>query len=208
MIKDILNREIGKLPESIKTMDGMSGVKFREFLNDLIEDTPDARYLEIGSWKGSTACSAMFGNKIKMTCIDNWSEHNGRDGFTENTNQYKTKDTEITLIEDDFRNVDYKQIGKFNVYFFDGPHSEQDQYDGIVMVQDALDDEFLLIVDDYNIFRIQDGTKRAIKDLDLTILDEETVLTSTDGSQPLPNCQNSDWHNGVYIARVKKNKGL
>lgn len=204
MIKQILDLEISKLPESIVTMEGMSGVEFRNFLNHLIAWTPDARYLEVGSWKGSTACSAMFGNKVKMTCIDNWSEHNGKDAFVENTDKYKTDDIDLTLIEANFRDVDYSNLGKFNIYFFDGPHLFDDQYDGIVIAQPALDEEYVLIVDDYNSHHIQKATEKAIEDLKLIVLEKQVVLTSEDGSQPLPNCQESKWHNGVFMARVRK----
>jgi hypothetical protein len=44
------------------------------------------------------------------------------------------------FIEDDFRKINYTDIGKFNVYLFDGPHDEEDQYDGIALAQPALDD--------------------------------------------------------------------
>lgn len=33
----------------------------------------DVRYLEIGTWKGSSICSEMSNNKITCTVIDNWS---------------------------------------------------------------------------------------------------------------------------------------
>jgi hypothetical protein len=66
-----------KLPNEIRYMDGMSGKKYRYLINNLVGSTPDARYLEVGSWAGSTACSAMWGNKCKVICIDDWSEFGG-----------------------------------------------------------------------------------------------------------------------------------
>tara|TARA_B110000263_G_scaffold11596_1_gene9824 strand:+ start:175 stop:468 length:294 start_codon:yes stop_codon:yes gene_type:complete len=39
-----------KIPDWIKFMPGMSGKKYRYFLNNLISLTEDPRYLEIGSW--------------------------------------------------------------------------------------------------------------------------------------------------------------
>ena len=67
---------ISKITNDIITMDGMSGTKTRHFYNNLL-NTEDARYLEIGTWKGSSVCSAMCGNKAKVVCIDNWSEFGG-----------------------------------------------------------------------------------------------------------------------------------
>lgn len=57
--------KISKITEEIIKMEGMSGTKTRHFYNNLL-NTEDARYLEIGSWKGSSVCSAMCGNKAKV----------------------------------------------------------------------------------------------------------------------------------------------
>ena len=115
-----------KLPDSVRLMSGMSGKKYRYLINNLIESLDDARYLEIGSWKGSTACAAMHGNKCKVTCIDDWSHHgtNNQDFFN-NTKASLSDNIDFTVIEKDFRQVDYSNIGKYNVYFFDGPHDNQ-----------------------------------------------------------------------------------
>ena len=61
-----------KLPDEIKFMSGMSGRKYRYLINNLISLIDNPRYLEIGCWAGSTACSALYGNKAKAVCIDNW----------------------------------------------------------------------------------------------------------------------------------------
>ena len=201
---DCFNSQTVDLNPNILTMDGMSGKKFRTFINNLVKQTPDARYLEIGSWYGSTACSAMNGNKLDITCIDNWSEHNGRAMFLKNSDLYKNDNVNLNLIESNFRDVDYSNIGKFNIYMFDGPHNENDQYDGVALVQPALDDTYILIVDDYNHERVRNGTQNALRDLKSNVLCEIIVRTSDNDLQPSPNCQNSDWHNGYYIALVEK----
>lgn len=194
-----------KLPDSVRLMSGMSGKKYRYLINNLISFMRDARYLEIGSWKGSTACAAMHGNKCKVTCIDNWSHHgtNNQDFFN-NTKDSLSEQIDFTVIENDFRQVNYNDIGKYNVYLFDGPHEEVDQYDGIILVQNALDHEYILIVDDYNYHRVRKGTQSAIKDLNLKVLASVTVLSSIDGDVPTVHHEKSEWHNGYYIAVVQK----
>ena len=57
---------------------------------------------------------------------------------------------DFRFIEGDFRRTDFNSIGRFNIYLFDGPHEEQDQYDGIMMATPALDRRVILIVDDWN----------------------------------------------------------
>jgi hypothetical protein len=70
--------------QGIYSIDGMSGTKYRFFINSLVRGLPDARYLEVGSWAGSTLCSAIHGNKVLAVAIDNWSEFGGpRDAFNE-----------------------------------------------------------------------------------------------------------------------------
>jgi hypothetical protein len=68
---------IGGPPDFVRAIDGMSGQKYRTFINNLVGSYPDARYLEIGSWGGSTATAALYGNSVKALCIDNWSQFGG-----------------------------------------------------------------------------------------------------------------------------------
>jgi hypothetical protein len=194
-----------KLPPEIRYMPGMSGRKYRSLINNLVSTTPDARYLEIGSWAGSTACSAIWGNTVTATCIDNWSEFGGpKDAFHTNVKYCLTDEIKFDFIESDFRAVDYSSIGKFNIYMFDGPHSEQDQYDGVVIAQPALDDHYCLIVDDWNAQQVREGTERAIKDLNLTVHARMDIFSNQNNNHPIICKESSDWHNGYLIAVVSK----
>jgi len=196
-----------KLPDHIRYMDGMSGKKYRYLINNLIAATPDARYLEIGSWAGSTACSAMWGNKIKMTCIENWEHFGGpKDAFFNNVAASKNDDVEFTFIENSYENVDYTTVGKFNVYLFDGPHEEEHQYNGIVNVNPALDDVYTLVVDDWNWASVRNGTYNGLAKSNQTIVAKIEIRTSFDEVHPTLANQNSDWHNGYFIAVIKQNK--
>jgi hypothetical protein len=194
-----------KLPDWIRYMEGMSGKKYRYLINNLIETMPDPRYLEIGSHAGSTACSALWGNKCKATCIDNWSEFGGpKDQFHSNIDRVLTPDIDFKFIESDFRNVDYSSIGKYNIYMFDGPHFEQDQYDGIDLVKDALDDKYILIVDDYNWDIIRRGTEQALEHVGHKVIAKIEVSTMLTSGHPVVSHQYSDWHDGYLIALVSK----
>jgi hypothetical protein len=201
-----------KLPDSIRYMEGMSGKKYRYLINNLVGSIDDARYLEIGSWKGSTAASAIYGNKCKALCIDNWTEFLGnsrkediRGAFETNVRNAAGDTCEFSYLDQDFRTVNYSAIGKFNVYMFDGPHSEQDQYDGIAIAQPALDDTFILVVDDFNGDGVRAGTTRAIKELNVEVIASIEIITRVDQEHPVISLQYSDWHNGYLIALVKKN---
>ena len=209
-----------KIPDWIRFMPGMSGRKYRYLINNLVSLIEDARYLEIGSWTGSTVCSAIYGNKVKAVCIDNWSQFNNTEDipyqrvlniknpkkeFEINTKKVISEKIDFKFIESDFRKINYNEVGKFNIYVFDGPHEIKDQYDGIAIVQPSLDDIFILIIDDWNTPHIRQGTLEVINDLNIKIISKIEIMTTQDNTMPkFFQCQFSDWHNGYLIAVCQK----
>ncbi len=184
---------------------GMSGGRYRRFINNLVRNTPDPRYLEVGAWKGSTLCAAINGNSVRSTVIDNWSQFGGpRDKFIANVVQFKTPKAYVNIIEQDFRKVNFAELGTFNIYLFDGPHEAVDQYDGIVIAQPALDHEFVLIIDDWNWSQVREGTFKALNDLNLGILFALEIRTTLDNTQPALIGWESEWHNGYFIAVMER----
>lgn len=198
---------VSKLPQWIFEINGMSGKKYRHFINNLVENLSNPRYLEIGSWKGSTLSSAIFGNKVKSTSIDNWSQFgNVKDEFIKNIDECLNDDIIFKFYENDFRKIDYHSIGNYNLYFFDGPHEEDDHYDGISYALPSLDEVFILIIDDWNWLNVRKGTLNAIKDLNIETLYSIEIRTCDGNTITTPEIifENSDWHNGYYISVLKK----
>lgn len=208
LLADAMYKSLGlyhKLPDAIRYMKGMSGKKYRYFINNFIESHADSRYLEIGSWSGSTACAAIYGNTCRITCIDNWSEFAGpRETFLHNVQQAMSDRVQFTLVDQDFRAVDYSAIGKFNVFLFDGPHSETDHYDGIVLPQPSLDDQYVLIVDDWNFSQVQEGTFKALSQLNQRIVARFEIFTRGDNYHPVIFNESSEWHCGYLIGLISK----
>ncbi|MBV8457730.1 MAG: class I SAM-dependent methyltransferase [Acetobacteraceae bacterium] len=168
---------------------------------------PDPRYLEVGVWAGSTLCSAIAGNGVRAVAIDNWSKFGGpRERCLENLTRFGTI-SDVRLVECDFRKVPFEDQGRFNVYLYDGPHSAEDQYDGLVLALPSLDAEFVFIADDWNWAEVRKGTRSAIERLGLEIVYAIEVRTTTNDSHP-PHCgfdaKETDWHNGYFIAVLKK----
>jgi SAM-dependent methyltransferase len=194
------------LPEWLIRIEGMSGKKYRYFINNLVREISEPRYLEIGSWAGSTAASAIYGNSLSALCVDNWSQFGGpKDRFMANIEKAKGEGCEFRFIEEDFRSLDYENLNfDANIYLFDGPHEEKDQYDGVRLALPTLKDEFVLIVDDWNWVAVRNGTKQAISDCALTVQSCVEIRTTTNDSHPRIQMQNSDWHNGYFIAHIKK----
>jgi hypothetical protein len=194
-----------ELPNHVMTLQGMSGRKYRRFVNMLVKATPDAAYLEIGSWSGSTACAAIAGNRIRVTCIDNWSQFEGpREEFEKNVASVLGTQTDFRVIESDFRSINYRDLGTFNIYLFDGPHEYQDQFDGIVIAQPALAQVYVLIVDDWNWPGVRRGTDDALKALGTEVLYSIEIRTTQTDCRPMQCSQKTDWHNGYFFAACKK----
>jgi hypothetical protein len=191
--------------DGIYAVDGMSSMKYRYFINTLVGSVPNARYLEIGSWAGSTLCAAIHGNQVTAVAVDDWSQFGGpKDHFISNVMRFRTPGAEVTFIEADFRKVDYTLMNAYNVYLFDGPHKEQDQYDGLAMVLPCLDPEFVFIVDDWNWSPVRKGTLQAIERCGLEIRYAAEIRSSLDETHPVIVGKYSDWHNGYFISVLAK----
>jgi hypothetical protein len=200
---------LGNLDPRVLQMDGMSGRKYRLFINNLMRLLPGSGYLEVGVWQGSTLCSAINGNRIAAVAIDNWSQFGGpRDAFLANLQSFRPPNAVVRVIEQDFRRVDYESIGKCRVFMFDGPHSHKDQYDGIMLALPAVTEEFVLIIDDWNWQQVRDGTLNALVNLKLSILYALEIRTTLDNTHPEQARQNSDWHNGYFIGVLLKHQSL
>jgi hypothetical protein len=201
VIQSGLNPEVG-----FYSIVGMSGVKYRYFINRLIGSLDDARYLEVGSWAGSTLCSAVHGNKVRAVAIDSWHEFGGpKKAFYANLKHFMTAQNDVFVIEGDFREVNYSNIGSFNVYLFDGPHSAKDQFDGLAMALPALDRQFVFIVDDWNWKKVRNGTFNAIKKCGLKIRFVSEIRTELPEVHQLSKAgKHTDWHNGYFISVLEK----
>ena len=194
---------ISKITHDIIHMEGMTGIKTRHFYNNLL-NTEDARYLEIGSWKGSSVCSAMCGNKAQVVCIDNWSEFGGpKIEFLENFEKFKGENN-ARFIENDCYTVDVSTLPKFNIYMYDGNHTNESHYNALLHYYDCLDDIFIFIVDDWNWQDVRDGTKNSIQKLNLKVLYEKEIRLTWDNSHTLEPEGSQTWWNGIYVAILQK----
>ena len=198
----------GRLREDAFQIEGFSGRKFRTFLNGLIQEVPNPRYLEIGLYHGASFCPAIYRNQVKAVGIDNWTEFHGTpDTFHRNLAAFKPDGADITILESDFRKVDYSVLGPFNILFYDGSHTEQDQYDGVTYPCAAMDDRFILIIDDWNWPHVRSSTYNALRDAGITVdFHIEVKTTFNNEILPLVYGATSEWHNGCVIAAVSKRR--
>ena len=197
------------LSDEIKKMKGLSGRKFRVMINDLIKNFEEPKYLEIGSWLGASACAVCFNNKVKITCIDNWSQNfstnlDSKKIFKSNIKKFTTENIALQIIEEDFRKVNFKNLKNINIYFYDGCHNYKDHFDAVKLILPSLTKKFILIVDDWNWEQVRKGTLDSISDEKCQIVSKLEIKTTTDNSSSLITGENSDWHQGVAFFVVKK----
>jgi len=207
---NLSDQNYSKLCAQILAMDGLSGQRTRHFYNNLCS-LPNAKYLEVGCWKGSSTCAAMYGNNMTVYAIDNFSEFGGpKEEFANNVFKYRGTN-DFHFVEKDCWKVTAEDLNnvKFNIYLYDGAHEYEDQYNAVKYYKDFMEDEFILIVDDYNWYRVSEGTEQAIKDCNLEVVYKQIILTTNDGSHtPIHTYPYSgmisQWHNGIGIFVLKK----
>lgn len=201
-IDDCINKTLNghsKLNEKAITMQGMSSFNVRNLLNLLLE-IPNAKYLEIGVWKGSTFYSALYKNNPSYAlAIDNWSQFKGSFNFFSQTIsdlecKYNVLNKNSFLVD---VNNEIKQ--KINIYFYDGNHSKESQALAITHYINAMEDEFIYICDDWNSVGVPEGTLEAIQKTNLSIEKSWTLEADYAGDV-------KKWWNGLWIAHLKKSK--
>lgn len=191
-----------KLSEAALQVPSFTSIKIRHLLNNL--GAISERFLEVGTHMGGTFCSTVYGNKLKeAVAIDNYSEFN-KEGQTkqaalDNMNQFLPETTNGYLLEADcFLVKDLKS--RFDLYIYDGLHSESAQQRGVTHFLYCLNDEFILVVDDWQFPGVETGTRNGIKIAELEVLFEQALLTNEG------EAHNQAWHNGIWVALLKQKK--
>ena len=196
---------ISKLPQDILSMTGYSGLITRHFYNNLLS-MENSKYLEIGTWMGSSVCSAMYGNCAKVLCIDNWSQFGGpKDEFLSYFNAYKGNN-DAQFYEGDCFQIDVSILPKFNIYMYDGDHEYQSHYQALVHFLDCLEDIFIFVVDDWNWENVRLGTYHAIRDSKCQILYDKHIRMTYDNNHTELNHGIANWWNGMYVCILQKPK--
>jgi hypothetical protein len=182
----------------------MSSPKVRHFFNNVVRGVgEDARYLEIGLWKGSTFISALYNNNYKYAVgIEDFSQFGSpKAECLKNLKEYLNAPNEKTeLIVDSYINVIPTIDKKFNIYFYDGNHSNENQIVAFELVNKNLDTNFVMIVDDWNWVGVRESTWKVIKKLNYKLPRFwELYADASKGKRDLKN-----WWNGLFVAVVEK----
>lgn len=199
-----------KLPKWILNLNGMSGRKYRKVINNIIKHIDNPKYLEIGCWTGSTSCSAIYKNNLQATFIDNWSQkfnnqNNPCKIFFKNLEKSNSKNSNLRVINKDFNKVNFNDIGKFNIYFYDASHHKVDHFNAMYLTRNCLEENYIVIIDDWNWKQVREGTYQGLEKNKDILISQIQIRTTQDDSRPITEGLYSDWHNGYSFFIMKKN---
>ena len=142
----------GRLPESVRTIPGMTGDKVRTFLNELC--SPDGwRHLEVGTFKGATLIAASHGNPGHFVGIDNFSQFEGeeaRAALHDNLEAHPHPDR--LFVEADCFSPEAAKTavlrGPFDSFFYDGQHGGDSTQRALEHHLGAMASPFVFVIDD------------------------------------------------------------
>ncbi len=198
-IEEANSKMLWPVPPRLRFINGMSGQSFRLVLNRITAKKKN--YLEIGTWRGSTACSAIYKNNINTWLIDNWSEFGGpaKDAL-KNLSKSLGNKSKLSILSEDFRKVDYG-VGvnaPIDIYLFDGPHSQEDHMAGVQVINSLRFDSLIFIVDDWNWEDVRLGTLTGLQALNSKVVCKIEILTATN-----KRFHFSRWHNGYCFFLIE-----
>lgn len=190
-----------KLQGDVLDVPSLTSLKIRHLLNNL--GAISTNYLEVGSHRGGTLSSVLYKNDLfTAVAIDNYSEFN-HEGDTKyeclaNINKYRSEETKVALIEEDCFLVKNLNESEFNMYLYDGQHTESSQQRGVTHFINNLKKYFIMLVDDWSFNGVESGTRNGIKIAGLKVLGE-WIMTTPEGGLP-----NDHWHNGIGLFYLQK----
>jgi hypothetical protein len=66
---------------------------------------------------------------------------------------------------------------KFNLYLFDGAHTEEDHYNAIARFAQVLDDVSIVLVDDWNYPTVRTATLKAIDETNMVVMYKQELIS-------------------------------
>jgi hypothetical protein len=184
---------------SIRNLEGMSGQRFRKLLNSLIHELSVMRYLEVGTFRGSTVISALDQNhECFALVVDDFSQFGAqKEKLITNLKKFHLS-TRVKLIDDDFRDHT-QEMRNFapQVYFYDGPHDDESHIFAAELLRELdIDSEVIFIVDDWNWTTVRESTWKGIDKSKVLVKGKWEIFSDARDR----GGQFGNWHNGCLIS--------
>ena len=183
---------------------GMSSENFRFLINELVKRHAKT-YLEVGTWHGCSLLSAaMFNPDVRCIGIDNFKHHNktGENAEILSKNIKRMDVDNVLFINgDDAKDlVPYLERNgiKIDVYFYDGFHSYESQYNGLTRVLPYMADNCFIAVDDCDYKQVKKANNQFLEENK-----DFEVVFEISGNSKFSNFHESNWWNGYQIFQRK-----
>jgi hypothetical protein len=209
-----------KISERERELYGISSPRLKALINNICSKE-GTNYLELGVFKGSTIISAAYGNlSTKLVGVENYKYdqnepkrtapegtiwENMKTQLNSNIKRYEelgvpVNTNNITIIESDFQDVDWKSYPKFDVCFFDVVPADKETYKAFFeKTLSALSSEAVIIFSNYS------NVKNA-KELDEIIADNNNKFDVQWKKQRVSGglSDHTHYQSGVLIIGIKK----
>lgn len=169
-----------RLLAPILDMPRMSSFAIASIIQRSVENlAPDECYLNIGCWHGFSLLAGMLNQpQSRIVGVDNFSKFGGpREQFLSGFEKIRSENhTFFEMVYGEY--FDRHHEGKIGLYFYDGDHSFDHQYNGLVAAEPYFADQSIVLVDDTNRPEPYEATLKFIEDSKHTyeiVLDEKTA---------------------------------
>lgn len=209
-----------KISERERDLYGISSPRLKALLNNICSKE-GTNYLELGVYKGSTIISAAYGNlTAKLVGVENYKYderepkrmapegaiwENMKTQLAANIKRYEepgvpVNTDNISIIEGDFQDIDWKTQPKFDICFFDITPADKDTYKAFFdKTIQALSSEAVIIFSNYS------NVKNA-KELDEVLADNANKFEIQWKKQRVSGglSDHTHYQSGVLIIGIKK----
>jgi len=154
------DRELKRLLVPLLAVKRMSRLANAAVLNLAVSEMAEGHaFVNVGVWNGFTMLAAMAGNAEKLCIgVDNFSEFGGpKEQFLERFTSRRSPSHRF--FDQDY--VDFFAAGldrPLGVYLYDGEHSFENQYRGLMVADPFYAEDAVIVVDDTNLDRARDAT--------------------------------------------------
>ena len=108
------------------------------------------------------------------------------------------------FIEANCFDLDVQKLPKFNIYMYDGNHTQDSHRRALTHFIGALDEVFIFVVDDWNWDAVRSGTYQALKDLKIEVLFAHEIRHTWDNSHTPGEIARNEYWNGIWTGVCRK----
>lgn len=183
---------------------GLTSPRVQSLLNLLASKS--TTYLEVGSFLGATAASALSGNKVKAYLVDNWAEslqpaeadihmpENSKEDFLENIEPYIGENT-VEVFDGDMFTFGKDQISGVDLFFYDGPHDHATVSRAVRHFAPCLAPGAIIVFDDANWTDTLIGADAGLAKAGIEVAFSRKMINNIESPR--------EWWNGLYIIVTK-----